>query len=108
MFMNGALVRLLTMAQTEEPIRAKQGLQIVLACALGERHHKLEILLQLLYPVHAQSLMSSDRKLSEKLSCKTPRNLGVVLVLLCYSRIAYTCNASEAACTTHPPSRCLH
>ena len=36
MFMTGALVRLLTLALEEEPCRAKQGLQIVLACALGK------------------------------------------------------------------------
>ena len=39
MFMNGSLVRLLTMAQEEEPCRAKQALQIVVACALGEMQH---------------------------------------------------------------------
>lgn len=36
MFMTGALPRLLTMALAEEACRAKQGLQIVLACALGQ------------------------------------------------------------------------
>lgn len=39
MSMNGSLVRLLTMAQGEEPCRAKQALQLVLACALGEMQH---------------------------------------------------------------------
>ena len=39
MFMTGSLVRLLTMAQEEEPCRAKQALQSVLACALGEMQH---------------------------------------------------------------------